>query len=55
MKKKENKKVSPKTSKPVDLVAEAMSRMGDKPLFPEKVEDARKHVRSIRNAKFEGL
>lgn len=52
MKKKANKKTSAKTPESVDLIAEAMSRLGNKPLFPEKVEFARK---SMRNTKIKDL
>jgi hypothetical protein len=57
MKNKGNKKTSDKVPKSDDdLLAEAMIRLRHKKvLFPKQLESARKYVRNIRNAKFEGL
>jgi hypothetical protein len=48
MNKKENKKTTAAIPRSEDLVAEAISRLGNKILFPKRLERARKYTRNLK-------
>ena len=48
MNKKTHKKPAGATSDAAGLLTEAISRLGDKILFPEKVERARRYTRKAK-------